>query len=202
MPLNKLPTDITVKLMSFLDNKHNTHIINTCKAMQIHGKEHGFVTSMRVCSGDDLMLFINRFIGHVNTIHTVKMSYMSDPHVWIPQFTEKLIFEHCSIPSYLNPGRQALATKYLVLTDYLRYKNHITVGINWECFRNLEYLKLYVYDVDLSGIENLTKLKYININTMRGLITTNLEDVYRSKVVQVPLTNPHVVTFSLDFDSP
>ena len=93
---------------------------------------------------------------------------MDNPHLWIPVFVQNINFDHCSISEYLNPGKQAHITKKLRLTDYNRYKNNNILKVNWECFQNLEELELYVYDVDLTGIEKLKRLSKININTMKS----------------------------------
>ena len=119
---------------------------------------------MKVDYSIDMMTFIKNFCYHLHTLKTVYMNGIDDPHMLLPHYTEHLIFDHCSISKYLNPGRQAYITKSLTLTDYHRYKNKQTLRVNWSCFPNLEELELYVHDVDLTGIEKLKKLKKVNIN--------------------------------------
>jgi hypothetical protein len=91
---------------------------------------------------------------------------MENPQSILPKFVRNIYFDHCSISKYINPKKIMYQTKKLRLTDYHRYSNKQKLRINWNCFPNLEELELYVYDVDLSGIENLPKLYNKKINTL------------------------------------
>ena len=168
MTLVKCPSVILSHVMLFLNNKTNTHLINTCKELHKHGKKIGYLTSIKTSVALSMMIFINNFCDHSRTLKTVEMRGIDDPHLWLPNYTQHLIFDHCSISEYLNPGRQARVTKSLKLRNYHRYKNKQTLRVNWECFPNLEELELYVYDVDMTGIEKLKKLKTVVIDKLIG----------------------------------
>ena len=102
------------------------------------------------------------------------MSGIDDPHLWLPNYTQYLVFDHCSISGYLNPGRHGSVTKSLKIRDYHRYKNKQTLRVNWECFPNLEELELYVYNVDMTDINKLKKLTTVIINKLVGMSYTEV----------------------------
>jgi hypothetical protein len=153
-------------IISFLDNKTNICLIKTCKYVYNHGEQFGYLSYIKIKYGIKMMEFFYHFCKHSFYIKTVEIYGMDDPHLWIPSFVQNINFDHCFISGYLNPGKQAYVTKKLRYVDYHRYKNKHILKVNWECFINLEELELYVYDVDLSGIEKLQKLSRININKM------------------------------------
>jgi hypothetical protein len=168
MSLLNTSSDIITIVMSFLQDKDNTRLVRTCKNLCTHGKEYGFVTFINGDLNTDMMTFMERFCRHSNTINSVFLSSLDNPHNWLPHYVEKLCFNHCAITSYVNPSPRSNShvVKYLKLTDYNRYRYKTTLRINWDCFPNLEELELYVYDVDLVGIEKCIKLKKRKINTI------------------------------------
>jgi hypothetical protein len=165
MSLLTTPSDIISKIMSFLDNRVNARLIRICKYIHLHGKEFGYASYINANLSTNMGVFIRRFCQHSHYIKTVEIYGIDNPHIWIPHFVERLIFEQCSITGYVNPGKQAHVTKSLKLTDYHRYKFKTILRVNWLCFPNLEELELYVYDVDLTGIEQCQKLKSVKIDT-------------------------------------
>jgi hypothetical protein len=166
MYLFEIPSDIICYITSFLENKDNSMFIQTCKNIHLHGITFGYFNYIKANLSTNMLTFIHRFNLHSNTIRTVEMHYIDDPHIWLPIYVEKLIFEHCSIPSYINPGKQIHITKSIKLTDYHKYKFKTVLRINWECFPNLEELDLYVHKVELTGIQVCKKLKSIKINNV------------------------------------
>jgi len=112
------------------------------------------------------MDFFRRFRQHSATIKTVEIKHVDNPHLWLPHLVENLIFDHCDITTYFNPGKKSYVTKKLILKDYLRHKYKTTFRINWNCFPNLEELELYVYDVNMEGIDVCKKLHTKKINTL------------------------------------
>lgn len=154
--------------MSFLDDRKKIRLIRTCKQLYNHGKEYGYMSFIKADLSTNMMTFIQRFCQHSHSVKTIHIRGVDDPHIWIPHYVENIIFEHCSVNSYVNPGKQAHVTKRLKLIDY---KFNTIVKINWECFPNLEELDLYIHDVNLDGLEKLKHLKRININTNTRLIT-------------------------------
>jgi hypothetical protein len=166
LKLINCPTDIMLHITSFLDNKSNINLIETCKYLYKYGQKFGFLKSIQFNYKENYNIFLERYNIHRNTIKKIKVNGVENPHLWIPNYTETLIFSHCSIYEYINPGPRALLTKVFILTDYHRYKNHIKLRINWDCFINLEILELYVYDVDIIGIHKLSKLRQTKINTI------------------------------------
>jgi hypothetical protein len=168
MSLINYSPEILATIISLLDNKTNVCLIRTCKYIYNHGEEFGYLSYIKIKYGTNMMNFFHNFCKHSYHIKTVDIYGMDNPHLWIPVFVQNINFDNCSISEYLNPGKQAHITKKLRLTDYNRYKNNNILKVNWECFQNLEELVLYVYDVDLTGIEKLKRLSKININTMKS----------------------------------
>ena len=167
LKINNLPVDIILHITSFLNNKSNINLVETCKYLYNYGKKFGFLRSIKYDYKQNYNIFLNTYNQHRNTIKKIKINGIENPHIWLPNYTETLIFSHCSINEYINPGPRALLTKVFILTDYNRYKNHIRLRINWEWFINIEILELYVYDVDIIGIDKLTKLRHKKINTIK-----------------------------------
>jgi len=165
MSLIHCPPDIILTVTSFLNNKSNSCLMMTCYSMYVHGKTHGFLTSIKLDCSVDTMTFIRQFSQHSHSIRTVVINGIDDPHIFLPQYVENLVFDHCSIRK-MDPGQLVPVTKRLKLTDYLRYKNHNSVFINWKYFPNLEDVELYVYDVNFEDLLKLKKLKHVKINTL------------------------------------
>jgi hypothetical protein len=169
MSLLTTSSDIITIVMSFLQDKDNTKLIRTCNNLYTHGKDYGFVTFINGDLNTDMMTFMKRFSQHSNSINSVVLRSLDNPHIWLPHYVERLCFDHCAITSYINPHPRykSYMVKYLKLTDYNRYKFKSTLRINWDCFPNLEELEVYVHDVDLVGINMCKKLKKRKINTSK-----------------------------------
>jgi len=165
MSLKLCTTDVLIYIMSFSDNKSNSKLVSVCKELVNHGKENGYMTRIQADYKANMMEFLSMFCSHSKTISTVTMNGFENPHIWVPSFREKMLFTHCSFPMCLNPGKDGQNTKQMVITDYHRYKNKLTLKVKWENLPNLEELELYVYDVDMTGIDKCKKLKRVKINT-------------------------------------
>ena len=165
-PFVNYPHEIISVISSFLDDKTNITLMSSCKYLNTHGELHGFLTFIKLDYKQNYIEFLKRYHKHKYTIKKIEVIRIDNPHMWIPDFVEILVFSHCSIDNYLNPGTSALFTKVLIFNDYNRYKNKNKLRINWKCFKNIEILELYVYDVDFEGIEILTKLRKKKIDTI------------------------------------
>lgn len=166
MFVNNSPTEIILGIMSFLDNKTNTKLVRTCKSFHNHGKKFGYLTQLKVNNIIDKIYYLNIYLEHSKCLTTIEMNGFENPHLLLPRYVYNIKFDHCSISKYLDPGKQIYETEKITLKDYHRYKNKLTLQVNWSRFPNLKELQLYVYDVDLTGITELKKLKKININTV------------------------------------
>jgi len=162
--------------MSFLDNKTNSNIVSTCRKFREHGKNNGYLDKIKTDYSVDMRDFISLFCIHAKTIKTVTMDGFENPHLWVPIFRENMFFTHCSFPMPLIPGKGGRSTKWIVITDYHRYKNKLTLEINWEDFPNLEELELYVHDVKITGIDKCEKLRKVKINTINYKIIGNVSE--------------------------
>lgn len=164
MSLLFLSADILKYIMEYTDDVSNSKLTQTCSFIHTHSDTFGYVNVIHADMQTSMRTFIKRFCKHANTIKTVIINRVDDPHLWIPNYVENLKFEHCSITEYFNPGKQGKIVKSLKLTDYNRYRFKNKLKINWKCFPNLEILELYVYDVNTNGIKKFCK-KLTKFNT-------------------------------------
>lgn len=162
MSLSNSSQDIISYITTFLHNKDNVSIAHTCLQLS----KSSFMRSLRLDPLVDQWIFLKRWLQHSKSIRVIQISYRDNPYLMLPEYPEQLIFEHCSIGVW-NPGNKAYKTKYVKLLDYNRYGNKRHLTINWSCFPNLEKLDLYVWSVDLNGIENCKKLKNIKIDKVK-----------------------------------
>ena len=165
MSLINCPSDSLIIITSFLDNKSSISLMKTSQHINQHGKKFGYLTHISLGDFPDMMDFIRRFCEHSQCLKSVLIRGVDNPQLWVPRYVERLVFDHCSIPSYINPGKQGHITKSLVIRDYHRYQNKQTLRINWTCFPNLEELELYVHDVDWKDAHLLKNIKRVKINT-------------------------------------
>lgn len=180
MALLLCPADIISTITSFLDNKSNSKLISSCNTLKTHGKKHGYLTSLKADYTVNMMDFINLFCKHSKSVSSILINGIDDPHQWIPKYVEKVFFEHCSIKSNLDPGKEGYITKTLKITDYHRLIHAKPFRINWKSFKNLENLELYVNNIDLDGIDACKKLKKVNINTLT-LKITSIDNIFGNK---------------------
>lgn len=164
MSLTQYPSDIISFISSCLDNNSGYNLMRTCRLFKLHGDQYGFKTSINLDYSMDAIVFIKNFMKHKDSLRIITVRGIDNPHIWIPQYVETLIFDHCSVIERINPGNTIHAVKSIKIRDYHRFKNNNTLRINWTQFPNLEHLELYVYDVDLNGL-NLNKLKTYNIDS-------------------------------------
>jgi len=171
MLFKQISNDCITYILSFSDNNSSVSIINTCTFFNKFCKENGYATKI-TNNNIDKFEFIHRCILHSKTLSTINMNGHINPHLWISMFKENMIFTHCSFPSRIScKEKNCNVTKCLTITDYHRYTNKIVLRIDWSIFPNLEKLVLYVFDVDLNGIENCKKLKTGKINTLKNKTT-------------------------------
>lgn len=163
MSLIKLPLDILSHIFYCQHDQTCSFLVRTCKTMYKYGKKTGYIKNISMGPNDDGIEFLKRFCEHSHTISYIKIESQDNPQVWIPKFTKKMVFIHCEPPSKSIKCVTGINTKHFVFHDYNR-KLGKTLIIDWMCFKNIEILDLYVFNVDLTGIEILLKLKNVNIN--------------------------------------
>ena len=172
MLFKQIPTDCITYILSYCDNNSGASIINTCTFFNKFSKENGYATKITNNNNINDFEFIRRCILHSKTLSTINMNGYVNPHLWVPMFKENMIFTHCSFQSRIfYREKNCNVTKRLTIIDYHRYTNKIVLRIDWDIFPNLEELILYVFDVDLNGIENCKKLKTGKINTLKNKTT-------------------------------
>lgn len=165
MTFEQISTDCITHILSFCDNSSSTNIVNTCIFFREFSKNNGFATKISN-KGISELEFIQRCILHCKTISIIHVNGYVNPHLSVPIFKKNMIFTHCSFPSRIFDKKGCNITKSLIIADYHRFNNKLVLKIDWSMFPNLEYLSLYVFDVDLTGIECCKKLKLYEINTL------------------------------------
>lgn len=185
--VNNLPLELMVHLMSFLDNANNYMLITTCKYLNNHSKKFGYLTYIKADNSVNMMTFLKRCCNHIKTLKTIEIHLLENPHLWLVDYVENIIFDYCSVLSTVNPGKK-VKTKKIKINDHNRYTNKATLNINWEYFPDLEDIELTVHDVNINGLNNCKKLKKININTSIGRtesININLDNFPKLNVYDV-----------------
>ena len=162
--INNLPLELMVHLMSFLDDANNYMLITTCKYLNNYSKKFGYLTYMKADNTVNMMTFLERCCNHFKTLKTIEIHLLENPHLWLVDYVENIIFDYCSVLSAVNPGKK-VKTKKIKINDHNRYINKATLNINWEYFPDLEDIELTVHNVNIYGLNNCKKLKKININT-------------------------------------
>ena len=186
MSLTSCPSDALSIITSFLNNRSSSQLLRTCRSFKEHGNTFGYLTHMSFDLITDTMTFLRRFCKHQETIRSVYIRGIDNPQLWMPRYVERMVFDHCCVIKRINPPKPVYVTKYLKIADYHRSKFRTQVRINWEQFPNLEDVVLYVYDIDLEGLD-LKKLKSYNINT-------SLNRHLKKFRTDVPKHNTHFLT--------
>jgi len=174
-----LPIEIFTYLMAFLNDSSNHLLISTCKYFYNYSKKNGYLSYLKADSNLNMMTFLNRCCIHFKTLKTIEIHSIDDPQVWLIDYVESIIFNNCYVLC-INPKKK-VKTKKIIINDFLnRYKNKVTLTINWECFPELEYLQLTSYDVKINNLKKCKKLKQIIINTLVGqsIYYNNIGELY------------------------
>lgn len=170
MILYQYPPEILSIVISFLDNKSGSYISSTCKNLNNHCKTNGYITVMKLNYRTRKINFVRLFCKHARAIQTVFITGVNNPHIWMPRFVDTVIFRDCFISMYIDPGKSAASTRILKIRDCNRNTypkiDKTVLKVNWSCFKNLQILDLYVYGVDMTGIDELDNLISVNIDTI------------------------------------
>lgn len=166
MNLQDLCDDVLIHVQSFLDTKDSIALIKTCKRFKTLYTKTGYIKSLEYGNSKmDFETFCRLCYKSKNTLKSVTMHNTNAPVQWLPLnvWPERVIFERCSIDAVINPLKTV--TETLIINDVHRRNNKQKISINWEKFAQLKILDLYVYDIDLTGIEKCKSLKAIRIDT-------------------------------------
>ena len=92
--LSKLNNDIMYLIKNFLSNKDIIQLL--CVSKKISFKKNIF-TSLFVDNKDNLMLMINRYLHHIESINTVVLYRLEDPYLFWPFDSKKMVFINCKV---------------------------------------------------------------------------------------------------------
>ena len=94
MYITKLNNDIIYLIKNFLSNKDIIELL--CVSKQISFKKNIF-TSLFVDNNDDLMIMIKLYLSHKESINTVVLYKIEEPHLFWPFDSKKIVFINCKV---------------------------------------------------------------------------------------------------------
>ena len=166
MSFHLLPEDLILYIWIMIEtNKDMVSLVSTCKRFRDIGKKRGYIKSIDFSWNSDYGNFFELWGRPKLFLHQIKISDFVDPITWIPtkHWAKTMIFERCCMGGkYIDP--YGSKTETLVIKDILRCRNRYTLRIIWSKLPKLKVLDLYVYEVDLKGLETCQELEAIRIN--------------------------------------
>jgi hypothetical protein len=166
MNLEDLCDDVLIHIQSFLNTKDSISLIKTCNRFKTLYTKSGYIKSLEYGNNKmDFETFCLLCYKGKNTIKSITMHNTNAPVQWLPLtlWPDKVVFERCFMDAVINPVKTV--TETLIINDVHRCNNKQKLTINWKKFSNLKILDLYIYDIDLTGIENCKMLEAIRIDT-------------------------------------
>lgn len=163
MSLNNLCDDLLLKIMSYTsDNKSSYALANSCKYLQNLFSKNGYLKFLKVGGviNNDIWNFAMMYAKHYRTINYVTITYILDPHVWIPgNWCKNIYLFNCNFTSIIKPGKDN-KTEELFITNSQDKK----IIIDFANLKKLKNFYINCYDVELLNIEKCTELKLVRID--------------------------------------
>jgi D-hexose-6-phosphate mutarotase len=113
--LSKLNNDIMYLIKNFLSNKDIIQLL--CVSKKISFKKNIF-TSLFVDNKDNLMLMINRYLHHIESINTVVLYRLEDPYLFWPFDSKKMVFINCKVSKKEIDEHYSKSPKKTIVNDY------------------------------------------------------------------------------------
>lgn len=163
MSLINLPTDILINLFSYLTDKENVQYTLANKSFYEAYKENGgFLSKIKLQKHTNKQKFTKTFYRHFHTIKDVYVEHQKNPHYNIINFPKIVKCSSCELTEPFLPNYgQPCETEILIFRNT---KNDTTVHFktNWSLFPKLKRVVLYVDSIDVSDVEVLKNLPYID----------------------------------------
>lgn len=166
MSFQNIPSDLFSYILQFIpDNKTSSFLARSCSRFLHIANRHGYVKyiSYDDVLGDNIQLFIRRYCDHVNSIISVSIYTITDPHYWIPSvWPKKVYFNRTRITEIISPPLSI--TEELQIIDFHKHNfPYDLVRIDWKKLPKLKRLNLDVVNIDFTGIEACKDLEIIFI---------------------------------------
>jgi hypothetical protein len=117
--LSKLNNDIIYLIKNFLTNKDIIELL--CSSKKISFKKNIF-TSIFVDNKDDLMMLINRYITHKDSINTVVLYRIEEPYLFWPFDSKKIVFINCKVSKKEIEKHYSKTSKKKIINDHYYVK--------------------------------------------------------------------------------
>jgi hypothetical protein len=166
--INNLYDDILIYISSYLDDKENLNLIQTCKYFKNLFNKVGFLKFLK-CEGDkhqSIYNFMITYFKHIRTVDYIYISHIDTPQYWINNKWCKIVhLYNCYLEDKIDP-LNICNTEQLIIQNIYPSKWKNKLKINWNKFPNLRILQLDIQNIDLVNIEICQNLEliYININ--------------------------------------
>ena len=115
MYITKLNNDIIYLIKNFLTNKDIIELL--CTSKKINFKKNIF-TSLFIDNHDDLMLMINRYITHKDSINTVVLCKIPEPYLFWPFDCKKIVFINCKVSKKEIDQHYSKSSKKKIVNDH------------------------------------------------------------------------------------
>lgn len=159
-----IPYELINLIVSYLDNNASSSMFLSSKYINTTLKDYGFMKELYVnknfVDNDDMFVFFKRFRAHINTVRFLSLSFITDPHYWIPKWCKTMYFRRCNFTSVIDP-RNIVPTEHLTIES-----TYSKIIINLKKFPELRTLHVVAFDFnDLDTIKECKKLAHISIIT-------------------------------------
>lgn len=183
MSLVIVPEELVYLIWNLTDNKGSVSLACTNKWFNATGNQNGYVKHMSIgrLNDDSTLTCVMRYLEHKRSLHSIHIERLNNPQSWISGCLPIITcFNRCHFTTELNPPPSN--TEILTIRDQHRHQHNNTLRINWSKFPKLKVLDLYVFKVNLSGIEacrnlNSVKISCKNIEPEIEILTTLLQNV-------------------------
>jgi hypothetical protein len=163
MFLNEMPEDMIMYIFLFLpSNKDTLNTMKTCKELYRIGMKNGFLKTISLRPDN-----CDRFLKNIYTIDTATIEDQKDPQSWIFRFPRQVICKRCTLTGPFIPNN-------VTNTEVLDFKVHTSRRMfrtDWSLFPKLRVLTMKVYDIDVTGLDELPNLGTVHIRTQNGFYT-------------------------------
>jgi hypothetical protein len=131
-----MPIELLFYIGEFCGNKESLYIALSCTdAYNLFNNR--FVKSMSYKIGNDIYDFIYKMHKHSQSLKTIQINNLYNPHLWLPFYPTKIILQ-CSISDNINP-QEPVMTEYLAIINYSKKY----IKINFEKFPMLKVFKYH-----------------------------------------------------------
>jgi hypothetical protein len=157
--LNILINENLIEVMYYLNNKDSCNFISTCKQLKNFFYKFGYIKdiSLKPLLKPNLYDFFLICAQNINTLRSIYVSNINNPHLWIPSKWPKIVrFYYCNITDKIDPPishtQEILIIQHEIINN-VRSEKQLNLKINWKKFPKLKKLTLKVFNVNIDEIK-------------------------------------------------